>query len=180
MARSATLLRFNIDISDVDANVYESVALRVAQHPSESDVYCICRVIAYCLHIGDGIDWSKAGLCDGDEPALKAESLTGEMKLWIDIGSPSADRLHKASKRVPRVVVYTHKRPELLLAKLSNQSIHRADELELYSLDPGMIDGLAQQLERTNNWSVFRQDNELLISVGAESFNSPIIQLRTA
>ncbi len=174
MARSATILRFNIDISDVDANVYESVSLRVAQHPSESDAYCVCRVIAYCLHLGDGIDWSKAGLCDADEPALKAESLTGDMQLWIDIGSPSAERLHKASKRVPRVVVYTHKRPELLVAKLTNQRIHRANELELYSLDATMVERLAQQLERNNQWSLFRQDDQLLITLGSESFSSAV------
>ena len=174
MARSATILRFNIDISDVDANVYESVSLRVAQHPSESDAYCVCRVIAYCLHLGDGIDWSKSGLCDADEPALKAESLTGDMQLWIDIGSPSAERLHKASKRVPRVVVYTHKRPELLVAKLVNQRIHRVDELELYSLDATVIERLAQQLERNNQWSLFRQDDQLLITLGDESFSSAV------
>ena len=174
MALSATILRFSIDISDVDANVYESVSLRVAQHPSESDAYCVCRVIAYCLHLGDGIDWSKAGLCVADEPALKAESLTGDMQLWIDIGLPSAERLHKASKRVPRVVVYTHKRPELLVAKLTNQRIHRAEELELYSLDATMIERLANQLKRNNQWSLFRQDDQLLITVDEESYSSSV------
>jgi len=177
MALSATLLRFSIDISDVDANVYETVSLRVAQHPSESDAYCVCRVIAYCLHLGDRIDWSKSGLCDADEPALKAESLTGDMQLWIDIGTPSAERLHKASKRVPRVVVYTHKRAELLVAKLSGQRIHRVDELELYSLDPTMIEQLANQLQRNNQWSLFRQDDELLISVDTDSFGSEVTRL---
>ena len=177
MARSATILRFNIDVSDVDANVYESLSLRVAQHQSESDAYCVCRVIAYCLHLGDGIDWSKAGLCNGDEPALKGESLTGDMQLWIDIGSPSAERLHKASKRAPRVVVYTHKRPELLIAKLTNQRIHRVDELELYSLDAAMIEQLSNQLERNNQWAVFRQDDQLLITVDNESFSSAVIAL---
>ena len=113
MARSATVLRFNIDISDVDANVYESVSLRVAQHPSESDAYCVCRVIAYCLHLGDGVDWSKAGLCAGEDPALMSESLTGQMELWIDIGSPSAERLHKASKRVPRDAAWIPKHSRL-------------------------------------------------------------------
>ena len=99
------------------------------------------------------------------------------MQLWIDIGSPSAERLHKASIRVPRVVGYTHKRPELLVAKLTNQRIHRVDELELYSLDPTMVERLAHQLERNNQWSVFRQDDELLISVDTDSFGSEVTRL---
>ena len=177
MARTATILRFEIDVSDVDANVYEHVSLRVAQHPSESEAYCVARVIAYCLHLGDGIELSKAGLCDADEPALRSVTLTGEMTLWVDIGSPSAERLHKASKRVERVVVYTHKKPEHLTDKLSKERIHRAEALELYALDPRTIEALAEQIERSNTWSLMRNDDELFISVGAESFSCPLTRL---
>ena len=178
MARTATILRFEIDVSDVDANIYEHVSLRVAQHPSESEAYCVARVIAYCLHLGDGIELSKAGLCDADEPALSSVTLTGEMTLWVDIGSPSAERLHKASKRVERVVVYTHKKPEHLIDKLSKERIHRAEALELYALDPRTIEALAEQLERSNTWSLMRNDDELFISIGPDSFTSPLERLR--
>jgi len=40
--------------------------------------------------------------------------LDGTLRVWIDVGTPSAERLHKASKAVPRVVVFTHHSPELL------------------------------------------------------------------
>jgi len=36
MAQGATLYTFDIDVADADRGVYDSVALRVARHPSES------------------------------------------------------------------------------------------------------------------------------------------------
>ena len=47
MALTATIFNFDIDLSDTDRNVYETLALRVAQHPSESDEYLIARLLAY-------------------------------------------------------------------------------------------------------------------------------------
>ena len=49
MALTATIYNFDVDLSDSDRNVYETVAIRVAQHPSESDEYLIARVLAYLL-----------------------------------------------------------------------------------------------------------------------------------
>ena len=39
MALTATIYNFDIDLADSDRGVYETIALRVAQHPSESDEY---------------------------------------------------------------------------------------------------------------------------------------------
>ena len=46
MALTATIYNFDVELADGDRNVYESLALRVAQHPSESDEYLIARVLA--------------------------------------------------------------------------------------------------------------------------------------
>ena len=53
--------------------------------------------------------------------------------------SPSAERLHKASKACARVAVVTHKRPGLLLESVASGTIHRREHLELYALDEGLM-----------------------------------------
>src|SRR6266571_4484237 len=111
MALTATVYNFDIDLSDTDRNVYETLALRVAQHPSESDEYLVTRVLAYALELTDGIAFSR-GISDPEEPALAVRDLTGAIQTWIEIGAPDAARLHKASKAASRVVVYTHKDPQ--------------------------------------------------------------------
>jgi uncharacterized protein YaeQ len=54
MALTATIYNFDVDLSDSDRGVYETVSLRVAQHPSESDEYLIARVLAYLLEYSRG------------------------------------------------------------------------------------------------------------------------------
>jgi uncharacterized protein YaeQ len=41
MALSATIRRFVITVADSDRDVYETLDLRVAQHPSESERYLV-------------------------------------------------------------------------------------------------------------------------------------------
>ena len=113
MALSATVYHFQIELSDVDRGVYESLDLRVARHPSESTPYLLTRVIAYALLFEEGIAFSK-GLSTTEEPALWVKDLQGNLRVWVELGTPSADRLHKVSKASPRVVVFTQHDPRLL------------------------------------------------------------------
>ena len=80
-----TIHNFEIELSDVDRGVYETLALRVARHPSETEDYLVTRVLAYCLEYADGISFSN-GLAEPDEPPLAVRDLTGVTRVWIDIG----------------------------------------------------------------------------------------------
>jgi uncharacterized protein YaeQ len=165
MALTATVYTFEIALADVDRQVYESLTVRVARHPSETETYLLTRVLAYCLEYADGISFSK-GLADPDEPALAVRDPTGALRVWIDIGAPDAARLHKASKASPRVVVYTHRDPELLLRQLAGQRIHRADELELYAIDRPLLAALADLLDRRMVFNLAVTDRQLYLSIG--------------
>ena len=89
------------------------------------------------------------------------------MRVWIDIGSPDAARLHKASKAAPRVAVYTHKDPAQIVRQLSGQRIHRADDLELYAVDRELLAALAERLERRTTFSLSVTDRHLYLTVGS-------------
>src|SRR5258707_253321 len=130
MALTATIYNFDIELADSDRHVYESLALRVARHPSESEEYLVARLLAYLLEFAECIEFSR-GLSDADEPAISIRDLTGAINTWIDIGTPDAARLHKASKAADRVAVYIHKEPTQFLKKLAGERIHRAEALEL-------------------------------------------------
>src|SRR6186997_285586 len=117
MALTATVYTLDIDLADSDRGVYETLALRVARHPSESEDYLVARVLAYCLEFTEGIAFSTGGLSDPDDPALAIRDLTGAITAWIEIGAPDAARVHKASKAAARVAIYTHKDPDKLLAQ---------------------------------------------------------------
>jgi uncharacterized protein YaeQ len=63
----ATIYNFDIEFAGSDRGVYESLSLRVARRPSESDDHLIGRLLAYRLEFVDGIAFSR-GLSDPDEP----------------------------------------------------------------------------------------------------------------
>src|SRR5215217_7284636 len=105
LALTATIHNFDVELADSDRGVYESLALRVARHPSESEEYLVTRLLAYLLEYAKGIEFSR-GVSEPDEPAIAVRDLTGAIKTWIEIGTPGAARLHKASKSGARVAVY--------------------------------------------------------------------------
>jgi len=165
LALSATIYHFDIQLANVDRGVYESLALKVARHPSEAEDYLVARVLAYCLELTEGLVFSR-GLSEPDEPALAVRDLTGARRAWIDVGAPDAARLHKAAKAAPRVAVYTHKSPETLLRQLAGERIHRAEAIELYAFDRDLIAGLAARLERRMAFGLSVTDAHLFVSVG--------------
>src|SRR5579859_1018315 len=69
VALTSTVYHLEIDLSDVDRGVYETLDLRLARHPSESKHYLLTRALAYCLFYEEGIAFSK-GLSTTDEPAV--------------------------------------------------------------------------------------------------------------
>jgi uncharacterized protein YaeQ len=176
MALGATIYHFEIRLSNVDRAVYETLSLKVARHPSESDEYLVARVLAYCLEHGEGIAFSRGGLSEPDEPPIAVRDLTGALRSWIDLGLPDAARLHKASKAAARVAVYTHRDPALLLRELDGARVHRAHQLEIYAFDRRQIAGLAQRLERRMQWDLSVTGGMLYASVGAEMLEG---ELRT-
>ena len=177
MALTATIYNFDVELSNVDRNVYESFALKVAQHPSETDEYLLTRVLAYCLEYAEGIAFSR-GLADPDEPTIAVRDLTGAIKSWIEIGSPDADRLHKASKASPRVAVYTHKDPRLLKQALGGARIHRVEELELYAVDRELLAEMVQRLERRVTLSVSMTDGQLYVTMNGETLGGTVERVR--
>lgn len=177
MALQATIYNFDIELADNDRGVYESLALRVARHPSESEDYLIARLLAYLLEFKDGIAFSR-GISDPDDPTIAVRDLTGTIETWIDIGTPDAARLHKASKAAGRVVVYTHKDPRQFLNRLAGEKIHRANELEIYSIDRALVSALVDRLDRRVACSVSVTDRELYVSIGNDNLSGAVVRLR--
>ena len=177
MALTATLHTFDVALSDVDRGVYEQLAIKAARHPSESEEYLLTRILAYCLEYTDGIAFSKGGISDPDEPAITIKDLTGAWKRWVEIGSPDAARLHFASKASPRVALYTHKEPRILLRGYEGQRIHKAEQVEVFAMDRELLASLAEHLDRRTAWTMSVTDGQLFIDVDGSSYSGGVERL---
>ena len=80
----------HLTLSDVDREVYETLELRPARHPSESMRYLLTRTLGYCLSFEEGIVFSRGGLSSAEEPPVSVFDPTGVRTARIDVGSPSA------------------------------------------------------------------------------------------
>jgi uncharacterized protein YaeQ len=171
LALGATIYTFDIELADSDRGVYESLNLRVAQHPSETPDYLLARVFAYCFEFAEGIGFSK-GLSDPDEPAIFVRDLTGVLTGWVDIGLPEPERLHRASKAAPRVAVYTHKDPAQWAARIREAKIHRADKLEVFAFDRAWLASVVARLERRLKFSLARSEGEIYLGLGNDTLQT--------
>lgn len=180
MALTSTVYTCEIDLADHDRQVYETLSLRVARHPSESEDYFWTRLLAYAVEFMDGIAFSRGGLSDPDEPAVAVRDLTGGMRAWIEVGLPEAERLHRAMKAAPRVAVYAHRDPAPWLKRLAGERIHRADALELYEIDRRLVASLAAHLDRRLAFALSISERELTVSIGTATLSGPIARLSIA
>lgn len=178
MALSSTVYNFDIDLADADRGVYESLALKVARHPSEAEEFLVARVLAYCLEYEEGIEFSRGGLSDPDDPPIAVRDLTGVMRAWIDIGTPAADRLHRASKAAPRVAVYVHKESAQWLAGLAAARIHRAAELRLYAIARSLVASLVAKLDRRMSFAMAVSERHVFLSLSDMTLDGQVEPLR--
>lgn len=160
MALTATIYTLAIELADMDRGVYETLDLKVAQHPSETDDALLARVLAYAAEYAEGIGFSK-GISTPDEPAVFVRDLTGRLRTWIDIGAPDAARVHRASKAADRVAVYTHKDPKPMLANWAGERIHKAEAIDIFSFDAAFIAALVARLDRRMSFSLSITDGHL-------------------
>lgn len=177
MALTSTIYNATIELSDVDRGVYENLDLRLAMHPSESPAYLATRLLAYCLEYTEGIEFTS-GLSNGDEPAIVVRDLTGRLTAWIEIGAPDAERLHRASKLVDHVAVYTHRDLRTLLGQLEGKKIHRAAEIPIYTFGRGFIDALAERLERRIRLSLSVTERHVYLDIDGMALETVIDEHR--
>ena len=119
--------------------------------------------MAYALNDRENLEFSPTGLGDPDQPAIWQKNGHG-ISLWIEIGNPSARKIHKASKAAEKVKIYTYKDPQVLLNELNSEPIHRKDKLEIFSLAADFLDQLEGHTKKDNKWTVINMDGTIMVN----------------
>ena len=173
MALSATIRNFEIELAHIDNHVYDTLTFKVAQHPSEHNERVAVRVLARALAHEEGLEFGR-GLSTVEDPALWLKDPMGQIVHWIDVGAPSAQRLHKASKQAQRVSVYSDKNITNLQNEWRGQKIHQADSIALVHLDTAFIATLGEHMDKQNKWSVTVTEGYLSVGFGEQTADCQI------
>ena len=173
MAIKATIFKANLQIADMDRNVYVDHAVTIARHPSETDERMMIRLLALALNLPADTDHGTLELAkalwDADEPALWHKDLTGEIKHWIDVGQPDDKRLLRASGRADHVSVlsYSASTP-IWWAGIANK-VARAGNIEAWQIDVAQSQALARLAQRTMHLQLSVQDGSCWLGDGQSS-----------
>ena len=181
MAIKATIFKANLQIADMDRNIYVDHAVTIARHPSETDERMMIRLLALALNLPadtdhGGLELAK-DLWETDEPALWRKDLTREIKHWIDIGQPDDKRLLRASGRADRVseLSYSASTP-IWWAGIANK-VARASNIEAWQIDVAQSQALAGLAQRTMQLQLSVQDGSCWLGDGKHSIEITPLRL---
>ena len=152
MAIKPTIYKLNANLTDLNRDVYDTVNLTIALHPSETLERMMVRILAFCLNAEEGLVFTK-GLSDVEEPDIWLRTLDEQTAVWIDIGEPSYDRMKKSCRLAKRTSIYSFNSKsqvwwEALAAKANQLPI------EVIQFDWQDIEGLTELAGRTMNGSI--------------------------
>lgn len=178
MALGATIFKVNLQIADMDSHYYQTHALTVARHPSETDERLMVRLLAFMLYASDSLTFGK-GLSDGNEPALWQKDLTGAIELWLEVGLPDARELRKACGRAQQVALISYGRGADIWWKQNREALLRLKNLTVLNLLPNDTLALAKLASRSLDMQCTIQDELVMITAeGGSAQLEPISFLR--
>lgn len=164
MALKSTIFKLELEVSDINQNLYQTYSLTIAQHPSENDERMIVRILLFTLHADEALSFTK-GLSSEDEPALWKLDLTNHIEIWIDQGQPDEDRIRKACNRAGQVFIYTYnQRSATVWWKQIKNKLSRFDNLTVIHLADDISQVLARFAQRNMQLQCTIQDDQILLS----------------
>ncbi len=161
MALNSTVVKAELQVSDMDRHYYATHNLTLAQHPSETDERLMVRVLAFALYADERLEFGR-GISDEDEPSLWKRDYTGEMELWVELGHPDESRIKKASGRAQQVVVvnYGGRASDIWWDKIAS-SLTRLKNVTVIDIPAEVVDALPAIGERGMRLNALIQDGEL-------------------
>lgn len=161
MALNATIFKADLQIADMDRHYYNSHALTIARHPSETDERMMVRVLAFARHAHEALSFAK-GLSDNDEPDIWQKDLTGAIDLWIEVGLPEEKRILKACGRAGQVVLYTYggHGASIWWNQISSK-LARLKNLTVINVAPATTQALANMAQRSMQLQCTVEDGDV-------------------
>lgn len=174
MALPSTIYRTNLQISDIDRGIYETLQTTVARHPSETEERLVARLLAMAIFYEPDLTFTK-GISATDEPDIWVVGPDGKTLLWIEVGLPEADRIIKAGRHSEKVALLACGKA---LPVWEQQHLHKLEKirnLTVVSVDQSFISTLASGLVRSINWSITITEGALYLTSSENTYETAIL-----
>jgi uncharacterized protein YaeQ len=178
MAIKSTIFKINLQIADMERHYYHDHALTMAQHPSETDERMMMRLLTFCLHAHEYLEFGQ-GMTNEDEADVWQKDLAGTIVLWIDVGMPDEKLLRKACGRAQQVIVYCYggRTVDLWFTQNSAQ-FERLKNLTVINVPMESSRALANMVQRNMQLNCTIQDGQVWLANGDESVMIELVTLK--
>ncbi|MFY0656970.1 MAG: YaeQ family protein [Neptunomonas phycophila] len=165
MALKPTIYKIDLQIVDFNRNLYPSVKLTLALHPSELPERMMVRLLAYALNYHEDLEFCK-GLSAADEADLWQVAPTQEIMEWIEVGQVSPDRLRKAVSRAANIKLYAYGSESEIWWQRFSDDFARLSKVEIYRFKYEEVKVLIPWVDRSIDLSVTISGNDLMLNSG--------------
>jgi uncharacterized protein YaeQ len=176
MAQPCTIYRANIQLSDIDRNIYETLQTTIAKHPSETEERMLVRLLAYAVCYENDLSFTK-GVAAGDEPDLWTIGPDGRVQTWIEVGLPDAERLIKAGRHAGQVILLAFGSSRNIWEKQQLVKLAGMGNIKVFGIEQKFISPLIASLQRSISWSLTITEGLLYLTVNGETIESQLTQL---
>ena len=168
MALKATIFKVTVQLADMDRNYYDTLQLTIAQHPSETDVRMMVRLMAFILNAHEDLQFGK-GVSDEDEAALWQINYSQEIDLWIELGQVDSKRIKKACSRSKAVKLYCYGSSVDTWWSQASSKMKQFDKLSIEQFDLETTNALASLVTRSMEFQCSIQDGQLWLTSGDDT-----------
>jgi uncharacterized protein YaeQ len=179
LALKATIFKAELTVSDLDRGHFETHALTIARHPSETDERMMVRLLAFALNADERLDFGR-GLSSEGEADLVLTDLTGAIDLWIDVGLPDEREIRKACGRAKRVAVYIYGTSSEMWWKQNEAALAKQTNLTVVSLPLEATRAMAARASRNMKLQCTIQEGHVWLSDSACSLTIEPVTLKAA
>ena len=177
MALPSTIYRMNIQLSNINRGVYETIQTTAARHPSETEERLVSRLLALAIFFEPDLSFTR-GLSATDEPDIWVVGPDGKTRFWVEVGLPDADRIIKASRHAERVALLASGRTLISWDQQHLPKLNKLTNVTVVSLDQTFIVNLASRLDRSTYWSITITEETLYLTIGEDTYETAI-QIKT-
>jgi uncharacterized protein YaeQ len=151
MALGSTIYKANINLSNFNTNYYKDFNLTLAKHPSENESRLMFRLLAFLHSAHEDLEFTR-GLSNTEEPELWQKNYSGEILLWVELGTPELKRIRQACGKSHLVKIYTYQvgKSKEWYEKIKGQLLQN-DKVEIYHfevLENGPLESLVNSSMR--------------------------------
>ncbi|KGK42584.1 hypothetical protein LH51_05875 [Nitrincola sp. A-D6] len=164
MALKAQVIKAQLQIADMDRHHYQDYALRLAQHPSETDERLMIRLLAFALNASEQLEFARDLSGEGGAE-LWAPNLHGGIDLWIIFGQVDEKWLRKASQQAGQVKVYTYGgRSVPIWWQQNQQALQRYENLEVWEITDDSVKALGALADRNLQLQISINEGQVWIA----------------